>query len=108
MMVGRILKHEIVPVAVDLGAGEDHHPKTSLLLQTNQVLRPDRVRAPHRLVEILAVDPAELGGSVVDKIKGHLLENVLQLPVLAHVGPKVDATAKTVVVRPVENPDFFA
>ena len=59
-------------------------------LQPYQVLGADGVGAPQRLVEVLAVPAAELGGAVVDVVEGTTaLDDALDLPELAHVTARV-------------------
>ena len=107
-MSGTLLRHDVRPVAIDLGAGEQHHPEPVPLLKADHVLHADRVGAPQRLVEVFAVDPSELCRGVVDEIEWMFIEHLLHLAVLAHVAAEIVPSTDAVVVRSVEYPDLMA
>src|SRR6185369_17087417 len=65
--------------------------KLQTLLEPDDVLGSNRVRAPEGFVEVLAIPAAEFSGAVVDVIEwATALEDALQLAKLAHVATCVE------------------
>src|SRR5689334_20833150 len=65
--------------------------KLQTLLQTNDVLRADRVCAPKRFVKVFAVPAAKLRGAMVDVIEWTAaFKHAFQLPELAHVAARIE------------------
>jgi hypothetical protein len=64
--------------------------KPQPLLQTNHVLGANRIRAPERLVEILAIPAAKLRRAMVDVVKRTAaLKDAFQLPEFAHIAARI-------------------
>src|SRR6185369_11273756 len=65
--------------------------KLQTLLESDDVLGSNRVRAPEGFVEVLAIPAAEFSGAVVDVIEwAAALEDAFQLAKLAHVATCVE------------------
>src|SRR4051794_21804692 len=94
-----------MPVAVDLGAREEDRLGPRLLLEPHEVLVPDGVAAPERLVEVLAVPPAELGGQVVNVLGLTDLECPLELAKVSDIGTDVLRVGGVVAI---EYPDLMS
>jgi hypothetical protein len=66
-MTVSILIHR--PVSVHLGRREVHGPEAAFFLETDHVLRADRVRSPQLFLEVFAVPSAELSRAVVNEVE---------------------------------------
>src|SRR6185369_3503552 len=64
--------------------------KLESLLETNDILRADGIRAPERFVKVFAVPTAKLSGAVIDVIEWTTaLEDALELAKLADVATRI-------------------
>jgi hypothetical protein len=72
-----------------------------LALQLEDVARPDHVRRPQRLVELLAIDPAELSRQVVNEIdRAGPLQKLLELTVGTNIRPEHLAISLMLKIAP--------
>jgi hypothetical protein len=95
-LVGYVLGHDSLVIAVHLSTGQVDQPEAVLFLQADDVLGSDGIALPHGFVEVLAVDASKLGREVVNKVEVLRVEKALKLAV------------QSVMITPVEDPDLVA
>src|SRR5262249_36313762 len=90
ILVHHRLHHQVGPVAVNFRRREVNESKLQALLQTNDVLGANSVRAPESFVKVFAVPTSKLSGAVIDIIEWTTtFEHTLDLSKLADVATRV-------------------